>query len=505
MTDPPTTVNDVAVPPAASPPRRWPKRLVIGLCVFVTLCILAVGSGYVYLRWRFNQVERIAVPPDVLKEDASGEPMNVLLIGTDSREGIAPGDAVGFCNRPDCSDQAGPSRTDTMMILHVDPETKKAAIVSIPRDLSVTVAETNRTDRINTAYQTGGVARLIKTIQTNLDVQVNHFAVVNFVGFQRIVDAVGGVRIPFPSPARDLNSHLDVTAADIAEQHGCVKLNGQQALAYARSRHYQSLDGGRWSSDDPRADKGRIARQQIFLQRMMKEAVSQGLHNPFKLNRLVGIGIKHVAIDSELSTKDIRALATRFRSLDPEKVDLVTLPTQPIGSVASGTYGGEQLIRALAQPLIDRLNGKGVQPGGFFGATAKPSDVRVRVLNGAGIAGLAGRVTTDLRAQGYSVIDSGNADNFNYLRSVVRHRPEFPAKGQIVSQSLVSGGRLLPDATLQGVDVALIVGQDYAGVRALPQAGASGSTVPTTNTTISPPPEPVPPSRGAPVPLPKCG
>jgi hypothetical protein len=309
---------------------------------------------------------------------------------------------------------------------------------------------------------------------------------------------VGGVKIPFPSPARDLNSRLDVPVA------GCVELDGEQALAYARSRHYQSLDGeGHWSADDPRADFGRIARQQIFLQRMMKEAVSAGLRNPFKLNRLVGIGIKHVTVDSKLSTKDISALARRFRSLDPEKVDLVTLPTQSIGSVAQGTYRGEELIRPLAQPLLDRLNGKQAAGGGFFGATAEPGDVRVRVLNGAGTAGLAATVSRDLRAQGYHVVDSGNADNFNYARTVVRHRPEHPAKGQLVEHALINGARRVPDATLQGVDISLIVGRDYAGVQAVP-AAAPGSTVSTTTTTIARP-EPVPRSKGAPIPLPECG
>jgi LCP family protein required for cell wall assembly len=471
---------------------------VIGLCVFVACCILLVGGGYAYLRWRFSQVHTIELPPDILKEDESGGPMNVLLIGVDSRARIDPGDAAGFCDRPDCSDQTGPSRTDTMMILHVDPEQKKAAIISIPRDLSVTIADGGGTDRINAAYATGGITRLIKTIQANLGVQVNHFAEVDFVGFKSVVDAVGGVKIPFPSPARDLNSRLDIPRA------GCVKLDGEQALAYARSRHYQSLDGGRWSAEDPRADFGRIARQQIFLQRIMKQAVSQGLRNPFKLNRLVGIGIKHVTVDSELSTKDIRSLATRFRSLDPDKVDLVTLPTQSIGSVAQGTYRGEQLVRPLAQPLLDRLNGKAVEGGGFFGATAKPSDVRIRVLNGAGTPGLAASVGEDLRVQGYHVVDSGNANNFDYTRTVVRHRPEHPAKAQLLQRALLGGARLVPDSTLQGVDVALVVGADYAGVRAVPTAPGPGSTVPTTTTTLARP-EPVPRAKGAPIPLPECG
>ena len=480
----------------ATPARRWPRRLLIGLCVFVALCVVGAGGGYAYLRWRFSQVHKIAVPG--LVEDKSGQPMNVLLIGTDSRANIPVADRAAFCSRLDCSDQAGPSRTDTMMILHIDPKQTKAAILSIPRDLVVTIADTNQKGRINTAFTTGAAPRLVKTIQTSLGVQVNHYAAVDFVGFKAIVDAVGGVQIPFPSPARDLLSNLDI------KQAGCVTLNGTQALAYARSRHYQQLDGGRWSADDPRADIGRIERQKVFIQRMMKKAVSQGLSNPFTLNRLVGIGIDRVTIDSAFSTKDIYNLAKRFRSLDPGKVDLLTLPTTPIGR--GSNYAGEQLLQPFAQVMIDRINGiDSTKPGGAL--SVKPSDVRVRVLNGSGTAGLAARVSGDLRSQEFNVVDNGNADNFNYARSIVRHRPEALAKAQLLQRSLISGAQLVTDATLQGVDMALVVGRDYAGARPAgfvtsPTSAVATSTTTVTTTTTVAQPQPVPPSKGAPIPLP---
>jgi LCP family protein required for cell wall assembly len=487
-------VSRVAAPSRATPARRWPRRLLIGLCVFVALCIVCAGSGYAYLRWRFHQVHKIAVPG--LEPDKPAASMNVLLIGTDSRANIPEEDRKAFCERPDCSDQAGPSRTDTMMILHIDPKQKRAAILSIPRDLVVTIADTNRKDRINTAFTTGEAPRLVKTIQTSLGVQVNHYAEVDFIGFKAIVDAVGGVEIPFPSPARDLKSNLDI------KQAGCVKLDGTQALAYARSRHYQQLDGGRWSADDPRADIGRIERQKVFIQRMMKKAVSQGLGNPFTLNRLVGIGIDKVTIDKAFSTKDIYKLAKRFKSLDPTKVDLLTLPTTPIGS--GSNYRGEQLVQPFGQVLIDRINGiDSTQPGGAL--SVKPSDVRVRVLNGAGTAGLASRVSGDLRNQQYNVVDNGNADNFNYARSIIRHRPEALAKAQLLARSLISGAQLVPDATLQGVDVAIVVGRDYAGARpagAVTTPTTPGATTSSTTSTTLTRPQPVPPSKGAPIPLP---
>jgi hypothetical protein len=233
----------------------------------------------------------------------------------------------------------------------------------------------------------------------------------------------------------------------------------------------------------------------------MHKAVSQSVRNPFKLNKLVGIGIDHVTIDDELSTKDITNLAQRFKSLDPEKVDLLTLPTTPIGS--GSDYQGEALAQPLAQVLIDRINGiDSTQPGGTL--SVKPSDVRVRVLNGAGTAGLAAKVSSDLRSQQINVVDSGNADNFNYARSVVRHRSDDLAKAQLLQRVLVSGAQLVKDETLASVDVALVIGRDYAGVQAAPESVTPTSTAPTTTTTLKRP-EPVPQSKGAPIPLPECG
>ena len=157
------------------------------------------------------------------------------------------------------------------------------------------------------------------------------------------------------------------------------------------------------------------------------------------------------------------------------------MPTKAIGSGAS--YGGEQLVEPLAQVLIDRINGiDSTQSGGAL--AVKPSDVRVRVLNGAGTAGLASRVSGDLRGQQYNVVDNGNANNFNYAQSIIRHRPEALAKAQLLQRSLVSGAQLVPDPTLQGVDVALVVGRDYAGAR--PPAAVTAPTTGATASTTTP-------------------
>jgi len=451
--------------------------------VFVAVAVVAAGFGYGYVRYRLGQIHRIRIPG--LTADDSAKPMNVLLVGSDSRARLSGKDAA----------QAGKGqvqgeRSDTIMVLHIDPHQQKAAILSIPRDLYVPIAGTNRSDRVNVAYSLGGPKQLISTISSNLHIQINHYVEVDFVGFKDIVSAVGGVSLYLPAPTRDLYSGLAIPKA------GCVSLNGGDALAWVRSRHYQYFESGRWR-DDPRSDLGRIQRQQDFIRRMMKKAVSTGLTNPIQLNRLIGIGVKDVSIDSSLSTTDIVRLAKRFRSLNPDSVEPLTLPTTPV------KINGADVLRVKqpdAQGFIDRINGLAPDAAvGGKGATVesvRPSAVRVRVLNGNGADGSASTAASALQEPGFLVADKGDADSFHYAHSVIRYAPGALAKAQLLERYLSAGAQLKADSTLRTADVALVVGVDYTGVRSQPLPPANDKTATTTGTTL-PQLTPVPAPRGA--------
>ncbi len=323
---------------------RW--RLLIATTAVLLLGNLVVGSAYAYFQWRIDQIERVQVPG--LVEDQAGEVMNVLLVGSDSREGLT-GDAAAQAGQ----EEVGGERSDTIILLHVDPRAQKAGILSIPRDLYVPIAGTDRSDRVNAAFALGGPERLLATVQQSLGIPINHFAELDFVGFREIVDAVGGVTVFIPNPARDFSSGLDLPRA------GCVELNGEQALAWVRSRHYEYLTGGRWI-EDPRGDLGRISRQQEFLRRVMKRAVRAGVLHPLKLNRLIGIGVRNLKVDAAMSTSDIASLARRFRTVDPDTVDTLVLPTEP------KTIGGKDVLvlkESEAEATITRLNGGSPEGG----------------------------------------------------------------------------------------------------------------------------------------------
>jgi polyisoprenyl-teichoic acid--peptidoglycan teichoic acid transferase len=193
----------VVIEPGEVRPRRWPRRLLIGANVLVAVCLVVTGVTYAYLRWQFGKVDKIDFACDVLRncgDDDPGRPMNVLLVGSDSRAEISPEEREQFGTEG----QVGSQRSDTIIILHVDPDAEKARLMSIPRDLSVPIAgsEDAGPRRINTAFAQGPEV-LIATLRDQLGIEIDHYAQVDFNGFRGIVDAIGGVEMYFPSPVRD--------------------------------------------------------------------------------------------------------------------------------------------------------------------------------------------------------------------------------------------------------------------------------------------------------------
>lgn len=440
--------------------------------MLLALAVLATGGGYLYLRNQIDKIARVDIP--ILADDEPGKVMNVLLVGSDTRDNVS-GDLSVITGAGSEAGRDGLS--DTMMVLHVDPVQQRAAILSIPRDLWTNINGYH--DRINSAFAIGGPQLLVRTIQDNLGIKINHYVQVDLEGFRNIVDTVGGLDIHINAPARDHYSGLDLPEA------GCVRLDGYQALAYVRSRFYESYEAGRWVTDET-SDFGRINRQQDFIRRMMRKALSAGIGNPITLNRLVNIGVSNLTIDSAMSTKDMVNVARRFRSLDADSVDMQTLPTERW--ITPGGADVQLLIEEEAQPLIDRING--IVPAEV--PPVRPSDTRVRVLNGFGGDGAASSTAFALQGLGFLVPGTpGDADSFTYDRTVVRYGPGKQDKAQLLHSYLIAGASLEMDSTLGTVDLALVVGADYAGVRPSP-AGPDSSP-----TTTLVPQDPAPEARGS--------
>lgn len=241
---------------------------------------------------------------------------NILMIGTDDRARVPDNQAVGLGKG-----KVAGSRSDTIMVLRVDPSAKKAWVLSIPRDLFVRMPGTNEFDRINAASARSDEL-LVRTIQENLGIPIQHMMKVDFVGFQRVVAAVGGVNICFPRPARDKVTRLNQPTA------GCFRLNPTQATAYVRSRRFEEQQvNGKWRSD-PRGDLGRIARQQTFIRQGLTAAIKRGMRNPITLNEVLADLRSAIAFDKSLGFTEVLSLANKMRSFEPDSLETLVVPTR---------------------------------------------------------------------------------------------------------------------------------------------------------------------------------
>jgi LCP family protein required for cell wall assembly len=311
--------------PAAPPPqpprtartrrRGVPWKWIVALAVGLPIVLLA--AGFVWAQRTFNRIEKVPVG-DLL--DPAGSGTNYLIVGSDSRDGIDPSDP----NAGAIVGEGAPAgqRSDTIMILRIEGD--RSLMLSIPRDLLVTVAETGAHDRVNSAYN-GGPGRLIKTVKDNLGIPINRYLEVDFVTFAGLVDAVGGITIDFPHPAFDDHSGLNVT------QSGPVKLDGTEGLAYVRSRFYTEVIDG-VEQRDPTADLGRVKRQQAFLRAVLAKAGHS--HNPITLMRVASSVSSGIRIDDRMTMLDAFRLAWRMGRLDPQSVELPVTPTRTSGGAA---------------------------------------------------------------------------------------------------------------------------------------------------------------------------
>jgi polyisoprenyl-teichoic acid--peptidoglycan teichoic acid transferase len=427
------------------------RRLLVGGSLLLAFLVVAATAGYGYVHFRFGQIRSVKVPG--LHESASGRPFNLLVVGSDSREGLDDADGSSYGN-------VGGQRNDTTLVVRVEPDRKRVSMLSIPRDLVVPIAGAGE-NRINAAF-TGGPGQLVKTIEQNFGIPIHHYVLVDFDGFRAIVDALGGIDVRFPYPSRDVKSGLDIREA------GCHHLSGVRALALARSRFFAYQVDGVWRSD-PLADLGRIRRQQAFLQSLTKAALDKGLANPVRANAFVGSLVHEVTKDSGLRVSDVIRTGAAFRSLSPSKLATYTLPA----TVASDHPLGDVLL--LKQPdtgtVVDRFLGRAPAPTDTPGA-AVPANTQVTVLNALGTNGLAATTATKLRQSGYRIATVGNAPAADLARSQISYAPGRLADAKALASTLVGGASLLEDPSLTASQLTLMLGPGFTGIR---PSGSGGS------------------------------
>jgi len=259
--------------------------------LLLIMAIVAITSAAGVLLTAKREVDKIARVEglEAVLSPPSAHVENYLLVGSDSRAGADPSDpdfgATGGVN-----DVSG-NRSDTIMVLRRDLDTGSASLLSLPRDLWVSVPGRENQTRINAAYQ-DGPATLIQTVQ-GLGIPVHHYVEIDFQGFKSLVDAIGGVQVCSMTPARDTHTGF------FLPQPGCFVLDGVQGLAYARSRYYETYENGEWKAD-PTSDLGRIKRQQQFINTALHEALAKVKGNPLRAGEVLVSSTGALRIDSSL-------------------------------------------------------------------------------------------------------------------------------------------------------------------------------------------------------------
>lgn len=324
----------LAVDTTPKPKRR---RVPLFLAIILFTAVVGAAGTLIAARRAVDEVPRVAGVSAVL-DAVSGNIENYLLVGSDSR-------ALGDPNTGDVGEVTG-NRSDTIMVLRLDNSTDEAALLSVPRDLYIETA--SHTGRINSAYNDGPAA-LVQAVQQALALPIHHYVEIDFYGFKALVEALGGVDVCFALPTRDLNTGLDIGAP------GCFLLDGTQALAYARSRHYEQLQAdGQWQ-EDPTSDLGRSTRQRDFVNRCLQQAVAQVKINPFDTGDLVKAMGNAISIDDEL---DPIGAASSLRTAVDAGLATYALPVYP------ETINGDDvlLLRDSASVVLDFFRGAGPPP-----------------------------------------------------------------------------------------------------------------------------------------------
>jgi LCP family protein required for cell wall assembly len=485
---------DPASPPAAPRENRLWLRATVALLSFVLL----VGSGYAWATYRTftNDIPHgDPVPPLAHgQRDADGGDLNVLLVGNDSRAGATPAELAALSAGAD----GGSVNTDTMIVLHLPANGSAPTLISIPRDSWVTIPGYGK-GKINAAYgdayadakqqhkgeqaaQSAGLLQTIKTIDLLTGLHIDHYMQVDLLGFYRISNAIGGVRVCL-NAAQNASTDKDAYGSGysgIDLPKGVSIIKGKQALAFVRQRHGL-----------PNGDLDRIKRQQYFLAAAFHKVASAGvLLNPFKLHDLLSAVGSSLLTDPSL---DLLKLAQQLRTVASGNARYVTIPNDgPQLIYPDGVPTSIVGVDTGAMPgFIRELQGKPADPDLAAATSAAPRTVTMDVLNGTGGVGLAGRNAATLRGLGFhvDVVDSAPSTEATVIR--------YPNGSQGAAKAVLAA---VPGAQLVETDsvrrVTLVLGTGGLQAQQPPAEKAAPTRPPASTTPAAPQPKPAPAGMG---------
>ncbi|MFN2518012.1 MAG: LCP family protein [Jatrophihabitantaceae bacterium] len=406
--------------------------------------------------------------------DIDGKDHNLLIVGNDDRSTASDAELKELSTGRD----GGSLNTDTMMIVHVPADGAKATLISLPRDSYVAIKGYGM-GKLNSAYpdaytaasgsatvrRTAGAALLVDTIQRLTGLTVDSFVQVDLLGFYRISNAIGGVRVNMCEAVQEPKSGINL-------HQGINVIKGKQALAFVRQRY-----------NLPNGDLDRVQRQRYFLTAAFRRLVSAGtLLNPLKLQRLLTAVQSSISIDERLNPTD---LAAQMENLSADNIVGQTIPTDGFGT----TDDGQSVVKvspAQVKAFVNRLIGDGDSKL-TSATTVAPSSVTVDVKNGGGTDGAAAQNAAVLRQQGFVIGSTGTAASPS-TSTVIQYGEGMQAQAKTLAA-------YVPGATLQKVStlerVTLVLGADQLTAKAKPTPSTQAASSSATSPKPKPKPKPI--------------
>ncbi|MFD0058086.1 LCP family protein [Streptomyces sp. NPDC005047] len=316
------------------PAPDWRRRIKwTAITVVTALVVTTVGTYF----WADSKLNREVDLSKVIERPGAGEGTNYLIVGSDSREGMTDDQKKDLH-----TGSAEGKRTDSMMILHTGDN--GSTLISLPRDSDVEIPSfvgsdsgktypgTGRHTKLNAAYAEDGPELLVRTVEHNTGLRLDHYVEIGFAGFANIVDAVGGVEMDIPQDIKDKKSGADL-------KKGKQTLNGEEALAFVRTRY--ALAG---------SDLDRTKNQQKFLSALASQvATPSTILNPFKLYPTMGAGLDSLIVDKDMGLFDLASMFWAMKSVSGGEGTSMNMPIS--GSVGGNLKWDDAKVKQLVQEL----------------------------------------------------------------------------------------------------------------------------------------------------------
>jgi LCP family protein required for cell wall assembly len=429
--------------------RRRGRIAIIAAAVVAVLVVAGAVAAYAMIANVDSKIHSFAqfdpTFQNQLKQEApaAGAPFYMLLMGDDAR----PGETR--------------ARSDTLILTRVDPKARTVQMISIMRDSRVPIPGFGTT-KINAAYFDGGPELAMKTVSALTGLPITKFLVVNFTGFESIVNAMGGVWLNVPEKINGVPNGETPTAWDLKNRiikQGYQKLNGMQALTFVRARH-------QFASQDYQ----RVKDQQMFLKALAKQALQ--VSKVFSAQQMLNAVADNIRTNMSLS--ELAGLALQMQGMKSGDLQTETAPSAPayVNGVAyvviDQTKFGLMLDKfRQGLPVVPKsIAASSTAPAqgttSLGSATVAPSSITMTVRNGAGVSGLAQKTVSFFKSKGFKVVAQGNAAQFVYGKTLVVYKTGGDAKAAAVIAAL-GYGQAVPAAGMYqfNSDILVVIGKDW--------------------------------------------